>query len=179
MVSLEQVKEQMKKVNVRDTFGTKKEIKFLPEVLRDDEVIKYMTSGFLEGNTWLVTCTNKRIIFLDKGMVFGLKQKEIPLEKINSIGQKRGLLLGKIEIWDGASKILIDSIDKDTLKPMIDAINSAREALKSEDRPQSSNNITAQEDIPLQIKKLAELKDQGILTEEEFTKKKTELLSKM
>ncbi|MCS4448526.1 PH domain-containing protein [Clostridium botulinum] len=81
MPTLNQIQQQMKEVNVTDTFGTKKEIKFLPEVLREDEEIKYMTSGFLDGNTWLVTCTNKRVIFLDKGMIFGLKQKEIPLEK--------------------------------------------------------------------------------------------------
>ena len=35
------------------------------------------------------------------------------------------------------------------------------------------------EDIPAQIQKLAALKDQGILTEDEFTTKKAELLAKM
>lgn len=35
------------------------------------------------------------------------------------------------------------------------------------------------DDIPTQIKKLADLKDAGILTEAEFQAKKTELLSKM
>ena len=35
------------------------------------------------------------------------------------------------------------------------------------------------EDVPEQIKKLAELKSQGILTEEEFQKKKAELLAKL
>ncbi|CAB1242689.1 Bacterial PH domain protein [Clostridiaceae bacterium BL-3] len=173
MPSLNEIKRQMKKANVTDTFGTKKEIKFLPQVLRKDEEIKYMTSGFLDGNTWLITCTNKRVIFLDKGMVFGLKQKEIPLEKINSIGQKRGLILGKIEIWHGASKILIENITKDTLQPMIDAINTAREQFK---KPIAESGA---ENVPEQIKKLAELKSQGILTEQEFTKKKTELLAKM
>lgn len=34
-------------------------------------------------------------------------------------------------------------------------------------------------DIPSQLKKLAELRDQGILTEQEFTDKKRELLSRM
>nr|WP_307894284.1 hypothetical protein [Clostridium botulinum] len=46
MPTLNQIQQQMKEVNVTDTFGTKKEIKFLPEVLREDEEIKYMTSGF-------------------------------------------------------------------------------------------------------------------------------------
>lgn len=34
-------------------------------------------------------------------------------------------------------------------------------------------------DIPDQIKKLSDLKDQGVLSEEEFESKKQELLSKM
>ena len=38
---------------------------------------------------------------------------------------------------------------------------------------------TNEPDIPEQIKKLSELKDQGILTEEEFGKKKEELLAKI
>jgi hypothetical protein len=35
------------------------------------------------------------------------------------------------------------------------------------------------EDIPGQVQKLSALKDQGILTEQEFQQKKQELLSKM
>ncbi|MCJ8172883.1 PH domain-containing protein [Clostridium botulinum] len=177
MPTLNQIQQQMKEVNVTDTFGTKKEIKFLPEVLREDEEIKYMTSGFLDGNTWLVTCTNKRVIFLDKGMIFGLKQKEIPLEKINSIAQQRGLLMGKLEIWDGASRMMIEQVSKDTLKPFIDAVNKAKDEL--ENQHTGNFNATKSENIPEQIKKLAELKESGILTEKEFNEKKTELLAKL
>jgi hypothetical protein len=43
----------------------------------------------------------------------------------------------------------------------------------------SSSILPQVEDIPNQIKKLSELKDLGILTEEEFNQKKTELLRKM
>ncbi|WP_370543077.1 PH domain-containing protein [Geomicrobium sp. JCM 19055] len=50
-------------------------------MLHDNEVVNYATSGFLEGNTWLVVSTNQRVIFIDKGMVYGIKQKEILLEK--------------------------------------------------------------------------------------------------
>lgn len=39
--------------------------------------------------------------------------------------------------------------------------------------------VTTEEDIFLKIEKLASLKDKGILTEEEFTSKKTELLSRI
>ncbi|MGB8312123.1 MAG: SHOCT domain-containing protein [Halobacteriota archaeon] len=50
-------------------------------------------------------------------------------------------------------------------------------------QPQSNQPPLQQQtpsiDIPEQIRKLAELKDQSILTEEEFQTKKQELLSKM
>lgn len=177
MPTLEQIQQQMKVVNVIDTFGTKKEIKFLPQVLSENEEIKYMTSGFLDGNTWLITCTNKRVIFLDKGMLYGLKQKEIPLNKINSIAQQRGLFLGKLEIWDGASKIMIENISKNTLKPFIDAVNIAKENLHKE--VHSTIIETKNEDIPEQIKKLSQLKEAGILTEQEFSNKKSELLARI
>ena len=41
------------------------------------------------------------------------------------------------------------------------------------------NNANVEDDIPGKIKKLSELKDQGILTQEEFDTKKADLLSKM
>jgi hypothetical protein len=43
----------------------------------------------------------------------------------------------------------------------------------------SSSTIVNQVSIPDEIKKLSDLKDQGILTEEEFETKKTDLLNKM
>jgi hypothetical protein len=44
---------------------------------------------------------------------------------------------------------------------------------------QSSANNSSSNDVPFQIKRLAELKESGILTEEEFQQKKTDLLAKM
>lgn len=43
---LDKILQQMKDAGVSDTFGTKKEIKSLPDILDDNEVVKYATSGF-------------------------------------------------------------------------------------------------------------------------------------
>ena len=58
MPTLEEVQAKIKELDA-DIFGTKKEIKFLPQVLRSDEEIFGITSGFLNGNTWLITITNE------------------------------------------------------------------------------------------------------------------------
>jgi hypothetical protein len=61
---------------VKDKWGPRKEIAELPNILRENENIKAITSGVTDGNTWLVVCY--------KGMIYGLKLVDIPLDRINS-----------------------------------------------------------------------------------------------
>lgn len=173
-MTYDEIMERLKQLGEVDLFGTKKEVKELPSVMYDGETLEYLMSGFLNGNTWLIVCTNKRVLFLDKGMLFGCKQLEIPLEKINSIEAKKGLFLGSITIWDGASAMKIDQVQKKALQPFVTAVNSAREACKKQ---LSSPNVTVTEsDYIIQLEKLAELKEKGIVTQEEFEIKKKQIL---
>ncbi|MDR3258280.1 MAG: PH domain-containing protein [Fusobacteriaceae bacterium] len=172
-MTYEEIQNRMKELGQIDTFGTKKEIKELPNILREGETIEYLTSGFLNGNTWLIVCTNKRILFLDKGMFFGLKQVETPLEKINSIESGQGLIFGNITIWNGASAMKIDNIQKGTIQPMMDAINKSIGALKENKNNEKLSEI---KDPIEQLEKFASLRDKGIITEEEFNAKKAQIL---
>ena len=156
--------------------GLSKEVKSLPEVLREGETVKGLTSGFMDGNTWLIVCTERRIIFLDKGMLYGLKQKDTPLEKINSIEHKIGMIFGKITIRDAATEITIDNLQKAAVAPFLETVNSAIEALKnSTNAPPPAGNEPV--DVASQLGKLADLRDKGVLTEEEFQGQKKKLLS--
>ncbi len=169
-----EVMKELKKLPTFNTFGTKKEISYLPEILNPDEHVLGLISGFLDGNTWIITLTEKRIIFLDKGMIYGLKQREIPLDKINSISQKKGLLLGNITIQDGATAIKIENIDKNSISPFVDTLNSAIDAFKT---PLRSTSIPSQFHHGAdELRKFKELLDDGIITEEEFDTKKRQIL---
>jgi len=175
MPTLDEVKKMVKDLGKDvDTFGTKKEIKYLPEIMSDDEKILYLTSGLMDNNTWLITCTNKRVIFLDKGMVYGLKQVETPLERINSIQQKTGMMFGEIAIWDGSSKMEIKQVMKKTVKPFVAAVNQAIDTIK---KSNSGGSASGGSDPAAQLEKFAELKEKGVITEEEFQAKKKELLN--
>lgn len=164
---------RFKEVNVTDTFGTKKEMKELPMILKEDETIMYAASGFVDNNTWLITCTDKRLLFLDKGMVFGLKQVEIPIEKINSISYKKRLLLGEIIIYHGAAQMTIKNIQKEAVKPLADAINNEIEKHRS-----AANNTSIQPTVSAadELLKFKQLLDAEVITQEEFDAKKKELL---
>ena len=130
MRTLESIKAEIAALGEVDLFGTAKEVSHLPEILHDDENIKYLTSGLMDGTTWLVVCTQKRVILLDHGFLFGFKQSEMNLENINSISFQTGLLFGSIEIWHGGARMLIENCDKKTVKPFTDAVNAAMQAIK-------------------------------------------------
>ena len=134
MPTLEEVQAQISALGNVDTFGTRKEIRYLPDILAQDETIRSLTSGIMDGNTWLIVCTDRRVIFLDKGLIYGLKQKEIPLGQINSVEADTGIVFGTIGISDGASKMEIKNVFKDSVRTFSEAVNQACEDLRSGQR---------------------------------------------
>ncbi len=127
---LAEIRQQIESLENADIFGTKKEIKYLPEVLDENETIKGVASGMLENNTWLIVCTDQRVLFLDKGMLYGLKQKEIPLDSISSVTHKTGIMLGSIEVLgSGHSGMKIKQIEKKCTASLAKSIMVARREL--------------------------------------------------
>lgn len=190
MRSLESIQKEIEALGEIDLFGTSKEVSHLPEILQDDENIKYLTSGIMDGTTWLIVCTQKRIILVDYGMFFGVKQSEMALENVNSVSYQTGLIFGSIEIWHGGARMLIENCEKQTVKPFCDAVNAAIKELKFPSQKQSQNQqvqtqtqkvvetkkSSSTEDFISQLERLAALKEKGILTDEEFAEQKARIL---
>ncbi|ASA89463.1 TPA: PH domain-containing protein [Streptococcus agalactiae] len=178
-MNLDTVLQQMKECGAYDTWGTKKEVKALPEILSDDEIIQYATSGFVNGNTVLVVLTQKRILFIDKGMLYGIRSTEIPLDMVNSVSYSKGLILGTIAVMNGATKIEISNITKDTCPVLTEKIKDCVEQYKynlyQQQSPQKTTTVSS-EDTVAEIRKFKQLYDEGILTEEEFIAKKKIIL---
>ena len=108
-------------------------------------------------------------------MLYGLQQVETPLEKINSITHKTGLIFGEISVWDGASKMTIQNVLKRNVKKFVDAVNAARES-----KQPAAVVVQTQApavDVAAQLEKLASLKEKGILTQDEFDQQKKKLLA--
>ena len=158
-----------------DQFFTKKELNYLPEILMEQEQILGFTSGLMDANTWLITLTDKRIIFLDKGMIYGLKQSIVDLDKVNAVSGSTGLLFGTITITDGANDRLIKNVWKKTVKNFTNKVQEALEARKS---PQQAVQQTQDKEVDPyeQLEKIAGLKDKGIISEEEFETQKKKIL---
>lgn len=165
------IKQQLLNSESFDFFGVKKELLYLPKVVNsDNEKISYLCSGMLDSHTWLIVCTNQRIIFLNKNMIYGMQQQNIPLEAINAITFSQKLLLGSISITNGATVTTIDSINKMAAPIMASKIQNAVRNFK--------NNISISSDTNLDdLRKLKSLLDDGIITQEEFNSKKKQILN--
>ncbi|HRZ28031.1 MAG TPA: PH domain-containing protein [Spirochaetota bacterium] len=130
-----------------------------------------------DNSSGTLVVTNQRVFHTGK---FLLKKwlVEIPLNMVGGASFKKGLIMSEVIISSSAgTRIeLVQIMSKKIGEEIVKTVNDARSKFSS----QSSNSSSStNQSIPEQIKKLSELKDQGILTEDEFNKKKSELLAKM
>lgn len=174
MPTLKEIKQQIEVYPHRYIFWTQKEIRALPKILDQDETIKAVTSGMMNGATWLLACTNKRLIFLNRGMIYGLRQVQLPLDRIQSIDHEFTLVFGSISVWDGASSFCIRLVLKSSILPFVKATQEAMYALRTQQQKPAAAHAPA--NIADQLTKLAELKEKGYLTNEEFQAQKHKLL---
>lgn len=115
-------------------------------------------------------------VYIKEGMSVLAKEATIPLSNIATIQVKKLTQKLIITTNDGQRHGLpIGGLTKGAQKAR-DAIQKAQMAALA---APAGPAAPAGQDIPTQIQKLAELRDKGILTADEFEEKKRELLAKM
>jgi hypothetical protein len=176
MPTIDDVKRQIAAYKNRYIFWTEKEIRALPEILDDGESVLAITSGIVDTSTWLAVCTQRRVIFLNRGMVYGLRQVQFPLDRIQSIDHSFTIVFGSIRVWDGASAFTLNLVLKNSIMPFVRVTEENMYALKKQQHTAPAARQPAT-DVASQLAKLAELKEKGHLTEAEFQAEKKKLLA--
>lgn len=163
--------------------GYKKNLNAALEHLESGESIKASIGGTYDCKimgedsvrSGIFAATEKRVIFFAKKLM-GYDMESFPFQNISSIEKSKNFLGHKISFFASGNKVEVKWIQDGDVEGFINYVNT-----KIGTGTQTSNTMatSSNDDIPTMIKKLAELKDQGILTEQEFLQKKRELLSKM
>lgn len=153
--------------------GTVKEFYHLPKVLGDGETPLAIISGMMGNSTWLMTLTNHRIILLDKGFFFGLKQRDLALSEIKGIYGSTGIFHGTISIMSGVN-LEIKNVEKRCVVPFVNIVNEARGLHSTSNAPENNAQHVSALD---QIERLAELRDKGMLTDDEFSAAKSKIFN--
>ncbi|OGO66767.1 MAG: hypothetical protein A2029_03205 [Chloroflexi bacterium RBG_19FT_COMBO_47_9] len=116
--------------------------------------------------------------------IFNKSVIDSSLDKVNDIKMDQSAMgrmfgYGDIEILT-ASELGVNLFKKiDNPVKFKSALINAKEYLEHAPTPEAMPATDIKTDIPVMISKLADLRTQGVLTEDEFQQKKSELLSKL
>jgi hypothetical protein len=189
MPTLTQIWQQINSLPHKYIFYTRKEIRYLPKILNENEQILALTSGFMENRTWLAVCTNRRVLFLNRGMFFGLRQLQMNLDRIQAIDSNFGLAFGALRVWDGASSMTIGMILKSSVAPFVrtvqDAMDKYKRLMVHDLASVATNAHTTASDagsaphnqLINELERLAKLKADGHLSDQEYAAAKAKMLS--
>lgn len=173
---LHQIEEKLDKVKTSKLVGVKPAIKMLPEVLNENETINCATSGQTKTDMWLILSTNQRFLAVSKDYLTLKNMDEriiqIPLDKVNDLSAKSGMVFGKLYISNGVQKYKFGNMANNEAKSFVNAL---QEQINNNE---GSKQITVNQTIDPadEIAKFKKLLDAGAITKEEYDKKKKQLL---
>ena len=150
---------------------------FKQKHLSEGEEVIYWASAMRHGTIGegIAVLTNSRFVFYRSGMLIETIEPW-SLTKINSVEARKGLIQYDLRLFTGNDTIWIYSTNKKDMEVLSSLLNDEVNRINSEfDREFGVNDFD-----PLQkLKKLADLRDAGIVSEEEFSAKKAELLKRI
>ena len=117
----------------------------------------------------ILSATNKRVIFYGKKLG-GYDMEVFPYENISSIEASKGILGYTVSLFASGNIVKMKLINSGDVNKFISLVRS---------RIGKKQDVSRQIDGYDAIEKLGVLYEKGILTEEEFKIKKTELLHKL
>lgn len=173
MPTLEQIQEQLKRIDGISHLLGRKEIKELPAILWEDEQVEHMVQGIYNNGLGALFATNKRLLFVDKGMIFGLKVEDFPYDKITSIQYETGMLQGKLTIFASGNRAEITNCEKGLVRGFSEYVRARISSPQESKAPATGSS----DDVISKLERLAKLKEQGILTDEEFLQQKAKILA--
>ncbi len=158
----------------------KKEIDKAKHILAEGETILDVTTGMGKvrrmGNdtkrNGALIVTDRRVIFFTKKLG-GYEMNDHVYGMLTSVDYKKGLATGNINLSASGDHSHISFVPKQDIERVAQCIRSQMGAVKAHPTQHTADAI------PEQIKKLATLHEQGVLTDDEFASKKAELLSRM
>ncbi|WP_321430366.1 PH domain-containing protein [uncultured Methanolobus sp.] len=161
---------------------TKGRMKNIEKMLEEDEKIIEAVSGVVNGTLFgektdnldgVLVLTPERVLFHYKRKSGFYRSKIYPLKEISSINFEKGILGSNIQMQNSISSLKV------TLIPTNENAEDFVRKTRSYITEIANNNVcqvTCSHDVIEQIKKFSRLNKQGVITDNEFSAKKKQLL---
>lgn len=171
---LDEIKEELEKLDINPTIFARKEIHALPDILSIDEKIVYLVEGRNKTTQHhiILVATDRRLMFVDKEFMYGLTVEDYSYTKISSIQYETAVMLASIDIQVSDDLVEIDGVGKYEAKLFCEKVRDFM-SRSEEYFPKAEPTVLDQ------LEQLGRLKANGILNEEEFNEQKKNLLNKL
>lgn len=159
-------------------FG-RKEIRHLRNTLRASETVLELGQGQYADKQGLVVLTDERLFFFEKSLGSETVE-EFPLTVINSLSISKKMTGETLRIFSFGNQSEIKSMMHGQADALVRAYNATKHTPDSSLLNPAAPASEPVHDEPFaQIERLGELREKGLLSDEEFETKKTEILGRM
>lgn len=156
-------------------FG-RKEVRHLHNITRSTERVVELGQGSFDGKQGIVVLTTERLFFFERSMMGTETLREFALPAIQALSVSKKMTGERIEVSHSGTRAEITNMQHG----QADAITRAFHQLRRDASASTPQSVPVSAPDPMdQLRKLAELRDAGILTADEFESKKAELLNRM
>lgn len=177
---LKEIKKQLESLRANLSLFTKGEIKELPYILDlDEKILAIIDAQFAKTtDAGILLVTPKRIISVSKAMFSPAKVNEFLNDNILEVSFVKNFVSPNIRIHTKEKTVEFESFfNKDYAEDFYHFISKIYN--KEASKASSPEQNTVSESVLEQLEKLGQLRENGILTEEEFTSQKKKLLEKL
>lgn len=130
-----------------------------------------MGTGNRRQHNGVLIVTNERVVFYRKGLL-GEVFETIPLKAITSIERKSFMGHRSMRFHTSHDALEFKTFEQDSEDALIAAVDAGRHAAASSQQASVPDSFEV-------LRKLAELRDAGVLSVDEFERKKAELLARV
>lgn len=165
----------------RHTVGRKRELKLLPHRLDEGEQVVNLAAGQYGNGLGLVAVTDRRVIFLDKGIT-RTRQEDFYYSRISSIEARTGMMAGKLTIYTSGNKAEIESVyPKAVATEIADYVRGRVLGTAGPTHHQAPPAPPAPEasSVEERLRRLRSMLDEGLIDAGEYEAKRARLLEEL
>ena len=128
--------------------------------------------------TGILVATNQRLLFYAKKLM-GYEFESYPYTNISSIEMGKNLAGQHISFFATGNDVTLKWINQGDVRAFADTVRAQMENAKSNSAPPAARSTEQSTDFVEQLERLGKLHKDGVLTTEEFSLKKAEILARL
>jgi hypothetical protein len=122
MVEPKVIHKQLKNIKFGGSPWNQGELRELPRIIHEGEIISECVNGFYEGGVALLVATNERLLLIDRKPLRFLTVEDLRFDMINEIDYSHRLMNASITITTGSRTLKFTSMNQTRLRHLINLV---------------------------------------------------------